>query len=211
MSGMLITMKDDHAQDFKDDLESTIYVLLWVAIMYSSCSNAAHAAGFLRTVLDPQPYSGTTYTAKPDFLKGRDFFQLVKFPGWPHLDQLLINLAKLFSACYEPSSGQDNIDAADALLANVPEAEQSCFIRFVSVLWCKECLKHQQNVNLTWLTWWWLDYFQVTQVKSSSVKPVKAFMLPWFCLGIYRNMVCFKAIKGHKLLSNIKYFLITHK
>ena len=149
MSGMLITIKDDHAQDFKDDLESTIYVLLWVAIMYSSCSNAAHAAGFLWTVLDPQPYSGTTYTTKPDFLKGRDFFQLVKFPGRPHLNQLLINLAELFSARYKPSSGQDNIDAADALLANVPEAEQSRFIRFVSVLWRKECLKLLNNHEWT--------------------------------------------------------------
>ena len=42
----------------KDDLESLIYVLLWVALMCSETSNPEQAVLFLKTVLDQQPFGG---------------------------------------------------------------------------------------------------------------------------------------------------------
>jgi hypothetical protein len=119
MSGKLI-FRDDSPHDFRDDLESTIYILLWVALMYSRCSDGEKAVGFLDTVLDPQPRHGhTTYTTKPDFLMGRAFLNKVKFPDRPCLDQLLADLALLFSVRYEPTPTRELIKTAEELLAGV--------------------------------------------------------------------------------------------
>ena len=80
MSGKLIASDEIH--DFDDDLESTLYIVLWVALMFSKCSDSTKVAGFVASVLDPQPKDHTTptYTAKPDFLIGRAFLEQVKFP-----------------------------------------------------------------------------------------------------------------------------------
>ena len=37
----------DRQHDFKDDLKSSIYVLLWVALMYSDCSNWGQVPSFM--------------------------------------------------------------------------------------------------------------------------------------------------------------------
>ena len=59
MSSALICNMTEHVHNFKDDLESSVYVLLWVALMYSEPSERDLVAAFLMNVLDPQP-SGTT-------------------------------------------------------------------------------------------------------------------------------------------------------
>lgn len=113
MSGKLISEKE-HVHNFNDDLESTIYILLWVALMYSKCSNSPMAAGFLEIVLDTQPHSTSTYASKPDFLMGRQFLRDVKFVDRPCLDNLLDQLTKLFAVRYHCQPEEDARKAENA-------------------------------------------------------------------------------------------------
>ena len=80
MSGKLIALNEIH--NFNDDLESTLYIMLWVALMFLECSDSTKVAGFVASVLDPQlkDHITPTYTGKPDFLIGRAFLEQVKFP-----------------------------------------------------------------------------------------------------------------------------------
>src|SRR5438270_31624 len=71
----------------KDDLESLIYVLLWMALMCLETSNPEQSVLFLKTVLDQQPFEGLGSYQKADFLKGRAFLNLVKFVNRPALDE----------------------------------------------------------------------------------------------------------------------------
>jgi hypothetical protein len=70
----------DGNRDFKDDLESSIYVLLWMTLMNSECSNRSHVASFLALVLDPQPHGSSDGGIRADFLQGMSFLKSVKFP-----------------------------------------------------------------------------------------------------------------------------------
>jgi hypothetical protein len=111
MSSKLIS-DPNWQHDFKDDLESSIYVLLWVMLMYSTCSNAAQVVPFMDGVLDPQAHlKGSGGFAKSDFLCGQSFLTSVKFPGRPKFDTLLSVLAFLFSSWYPrspPSANEDD-------------------------------------------------------------------------------------------------------
>lgn len=101
--------------------------------MYLRCSNSMQAAGFIRAVLDPQPYFSQSYTTKPDFLKGRNIFLLVKFPNWPLLDNLLKQLAELFSVRYTVDPGEDAKSTANSALVNHDESD--LLIRQAHALW----------------------------------------------------------------------------
>jgi hypothetical protein len=70
----------------RDDLESSIYVLLWVASMYSETSNLEQVALFVKTVLNQLPLGGVGPLSKRDFLIARTFLGLVKFLHQPALD-----------------------------------------------------------------------------------------------------------------------------
>ena len=87
--------------NFVDDLESSLYVLLWVTLMYSEVSDRDQVPPFLASVLDPQPYNNKGGFAKMDFLKGRSFLQQVQFPNRPALHRLIDSLAELFRYRYE--------------------------------------------------------------------------------------------------------------
>jgi hypothetical protein len=83
--------------------------LLWVALMFSKCSDTAQASGFMNNVLDPQP-TAVPYTVKPDFLKGRQFFMDLNFVDRPCFDYLAKQLAILFSYRYFPEpTEQDRV------------------------------------------------------------------------------------------------------
>ena len=88
--------------DFRDDLESSIYILLWVMLMYSTCSRPDQVVPFLETVLDPQLHTAKQggYT-KADFLRGRMFLEEVQFIRRPAFNKLLRDLAVLFSCHYQ--------------------------------------------------------------------------------------------------------------
>jgi hypothetical protein len=105
MSGKLISVKN-HVHDFTDDLESTIYILLWVALTYSKCSDRTKVAGFFKTVLNPEPDDDSTYTGKPGFLRAPQILEDVKFVDRPHLDKLLNQLSTLFAHRYLPEPPQ---------------------------------------------------------------------------------------------------------
>ena len=101
MSAALIAQLDT-LQCLIDNLESTLYIILWLAIMYSPCSNISAIPTFLDHTLNPQiKQPEDYYTGKLDFLKGRSLLQTTKFIGWPAFDKLIKDLAVPFSAQYE--------------------------------------------------------------------------------------------------------------
>ena len=88
--------------DFRDDLESSLYVVLWTTLIYSEVSNKSQVMPFVNSVLNPQSYENSGGTTKEDFLKAQSFLVHVHFPNRPALHQLIRNLADLFRFCYEP-------------------------------------------------------------------------------------------------------------
>lgn len=103
MSANLISqMNGKHTtHTLQDDLESSIYVLMWMTLMYSETSDKSQVPSFLSGVLDPTPYGVTGGFSKADFLKARTFLQRVALPGRPALHRLIIQLAELFAVRYE--------------------------------------------------------------------------------------------------------------
>jgi hypothetical protein len=75
MSARLISNKAGHCgkHDHHDDLESSIYVLLLITLMYSKCSYPSHVSAFMAGVLDPQPIGPTGGFGKTDLLIARSF------------------------------------------------------------------------------------------------------------------------------------------
>jgi len=114
MSGKLVS-KMDGLHDIQDDLESSIYVLLWMTLMYSKCSNPKQVPSFLEGVLDPKPHGGTGVYSKPDFLKGRTFLSQIEFTGRSALHCLIDQLCYLFAVRYEQEPSQAERDEATTL------------------------------------------------------------------------------------------------
>jgi hypothetical protein len=92
---------------FVDDLESTVYILMWMTLMYSSINEPAQARLFLSNTLDPQPFEGKGGHAKSDFLKGRTLLSKYKFPGRDALHNLIDRLADMLSVRYSTLSEED--------------------------------------------------------------------------------------------------------
>ena len=86
----------DMLQCLQDDLESTLYVILWMAIIYSPCNHTYAVPGFLH--FDPQIEAQGCCYNKVDFLEAKSFLKRTKFVGQLVFDQLAYELADLFSA-----------------------------------------------------------------------------------------------------------------
>ena len=121
MSGKLI-LGGDHIHNFQDDLESTIYILVWVGVVYSK-TNKEQFSGVLDNVLDPRRSVAPDYTAKPDFLSGGNFFDIYKFSDRPCFDELLHSLAHLFAVRYETAPPKLEYDRMEKLQARINEAD----------------------------------------------------------------------------------------
>ena len=67
------------SHDFKDNIESSIYVLLWMTLMYLKCSDPKQVPSFLECILDPQPHHTVGGFSKADFLIRKTF--LVGLPS----------------------------------------------------------------------------------------------------------------------------------
>jgi hypothetical protein len=107
MSDALIN--DQSAQHtFVDDLESTVYILMWMTLVYSSIDQPAQARLFLSNTLDPQPFGGQGGHAKSDFLKGRSILKY-PFPGRDALHNLIDKLADMFSVRYSTLSESEKV------------------------------------------------------------------------------------------------------
>ena len=108
----------------RDDLESSIYVLLWVALIYSETSNLNQAVLFVKTVLDQPPLGVVGPLRKRDFLIAKTFLALVKFLHRPALDRLIAELACVFGTRYvQAPSIEERRDAEliQQLVSNQPQ------------------------------------------------------------------------------------------
>jgi hypothetical protein len=121
MSANLISQMngDKTTHTIEDDLESSIYVLMWMTLMYSETSDKGQVPSLLSGVLDPKPYGPTGGFGKADFLKARTFLERIAFPGRLHLHRLITQLAKLFAVRYETKPTDTEYATADFLLQNV--------------------------------------------------------------------------------------------
>jgi hypothetical protein len=81
MSARLIGLMDPGVHSILNDLESSIYVLLWMTLMYSKTSNYQVVPSFLSGVLDPQAHGWNGGGGKAEFLVAQIFLQRVNFPG----------------------------------------------------------------------------------------------------------------------------------
>ena len=109
MSAALV-MNNNAQHTFVDDLESVLYVIIWLVLMYSPNSmTVAQRTAFMQGILDPKQYSGMGGTTKADFLQGRTALQNITFPGRPKLPGLLRELATLFAVRYEILPTNDSI------------------------------------------------------------------------------------------------------
>jgi hypothetical protein len=100
MSARLIgNMEGQHV--LMDDLESSIYFLLWTALTFLECSDKTQVPSFMEHVIDPQPHGNTGGFGKVDFLQARTFLKAVKFPHRPALDNLIDQLAIMFLVRYK--------------------------------------------------------------------------------------------------------------
>lgn len=99
MSAALVGLLDT-SHGLMDDLESTLYVLLWMAMIYSSCKGKGVISTFLDHCLDPKMKPDGRFMGKADFLAGRTLFESIEFTGRPGLFKLTEQLAELFSARY---------------------------------------------------------------------------------------------------------------
>jgi hypothetical protein len=82
--------------DFCVDLESSLYILLWMTMRFSEVIPKKKFLPFLTTVLNPQCYDDKGSTGKADFLKGKTLLPLINFPGHPMLFNLINDLCDLF-------------------------------------------------------------------------------------------------------------------
>jgi len=120
MSGKLVAGSGG-GHTFQDDLESTIYVLLWLILLYSETSDRDQVPPFLSGVLDPQPRKTSGGHSKADFLQGRTFLKNIRFPGRSALHCLIDELACLFAVRYTDEPSQAEIYAAETLKVAVKE------------------------------------------------------------------------------------------
>src|SRR5258708_36045341 len=65
--------------DSRDDLGPSIYVLLWVTVVYSETSFRDQVAAFLASLLDPQPCGTMGGYDKVNFLQGKTFLKKSPF------------------------------------------------------------------------------------------------------------------------------------
>jgi hypothetical protein len=125
MSAALVKTREA-LHTFVDDLESILYVILWLALMYSiSSMDAPTLTAFIQSVLDTKQYGGTGGTAKADFLKGRSMMNDLTFKDRPQLKKLLEDLAMLFAVRYEKKPTDEDfklLQIADARIVEHLEA-----------------------------------------------------------------------------------------
>jgi len=80
MSAALIThIFTPTTHDFRDDLESSLWVLMWPFLMYLPCMNKDQVDLFFNSTLDPRIKAQTGGYNKADWLKGSTFTTNVSF------------------------------------------------------------------------------------------------------------------------------------
>ncbi|KAG1802899.1 uncharacterized protein HD556DRAFT_1304139 [Suillus plorans] len=100
MSAHLI--KNIHAiHNVEDDLKSSLYVVLWTALMFKeSCISAIDWTQFMTQVFDADPVLGSGGSAKSNWLVARTNFPRYIFVDCRPLDNIVFELAEFFSHRY---------------------------------------------------------------------------------------------------------------
>jgi len=131
MSTRLVSHKKDR-HDFQDDLESTLWVLLWMTLMFSQVSNPDVMPIFLSNVLNPRPYLNNSGTGKMEFLIRHRFLSMVQFPERNELYKLISNLTFLFAILYEdepPEAGKEISSLLNSLNQKDPNYKHGDMLR----------------------------------------------------------------------------------
>jgi len=191
MSAGLISQKSVQ-HDFRDDLESSIYVLLWMTLMFSEVSNNAIVPTFLSNVLDPRPYSNNGGHSKMDFLCGRTFLSNIEFPDRTELLTLVVELASLFSVRYEKepsaaerSSSQYLLEQEDPTLRQMyTETQCAKYDKWIQKLEDHMATIELFNAALKDRTKWPSNDAAVLQ-KFDAKQPVHLVMKTGFYTNIY--------------------------
>ena len=132
MSARLISnLEGEH--DLQDDLESSIYVLLWTALKFSECSGSNYVESFMAHVINPQPYRWNGGFRKVNFLQTRNYLHQIKFLQHPLLDMFITELAVLFSTCYEEEPNKQEKEWTEKL-KNLAAMNPSLFKLYQSSL-----------------------------------------------------------------------------
>lgn len=87
-------------QDHRDDLESALYTLLWVMLMYSKCPNPRKVSSLIGNIFVPRPDALNDNYAKVDFLKGQSFLFVTDWPERYIAVDLLSAMCDLFASRY---------------------------------------------------------------------------------------------------------------
>ncbi|KAG1797469.1 uncharacterized protein HD556DRAFT_1441030 [Suillus plorans] len=89
----------------KDDLESSLYVVLWTALKYrESYMSVIDRTQFILQIFDADPLVGTGGSAKSDWLVAGTYFPRDIFVGCKLLNNLVVKLAQFFSHRYSSVS-----------------------------------------------------------------------------------------------------------
>jgi hypothetical protein len=97
MSAHLV--KNIHAiHGVEDDLESSLYVVLWTALMFKeSYMSSVDRTQFIMQVFDADPLVGSGGSAKSNWLVARTDFLRDLFVNCKPLDDVVLELAQFFA------------------------------------------------------------------------------------------------------------------
>jgi len=109
MSARLVANFKDVRHNYQDDMESTLYVILWIMFIFTSCFiDDALRSHFLHNVLDPDEVQGSGGLGKETFLLSASMLHMGPiFKGRPALDALVRKLQKTFAARYIVSTQEE--------------------------------------------------------------------------------------------------------
>lgn len=147
---------------FLDDLESSLYVVLWVTLIYSEVSDRDQALTVLVNTLDPQIINNNPGYAKEDFLSGRSLLRYIQFPGRPALHNLLKNLATLFWYRYAPTP--QNMSRFLKVEEVMKTLEDPMVIELIEDSHCKQYNDGTKKLNYTTV----IEYFNDALEERSS-------------------------------------------
>ncbi|KAG1788509.1 hypothetical protein EV424DRAFT_1550633 [Suillus variegatus] len=100
MSAHLVQHKDAK-HDVEDDIESSLYVVLWIALMYTMTHLTIPARTLLvKDVFEVDELEGVGSSTKSGFLTSRMHFSKDVFVNRKPLDRLIVALAELFALRY---------------------------------------------------------------------------------------------------------------
>lgn len=198
MSAALVScMFQPMIHDYRDDLESSLWVLVWLFLMYSPCSDQEQATLFLKDTLDGSITNDKGSFNKADWLKGGTFPQKVTFDNRPALDQLVSDLVHLFACRYEQPLTSQELEAVNRLqqmLQIDPKGFEAMMLDDHKPLRIARGLKslenHEATINmytkaLTAQEWGSADPAQKQNLRPNELSPTQKTKSDWVTTVIF--------------------------